>query len=60
MITIILTSSLSPVLDLRASPGSMTCGAPHDQVTASPDCSIICDDKDFFNLVGFWLRQELK
>ena len=39
------------VLDLRSSPGRMSCSAPEQDLVASPDCSIICDDQDFFKLV---------
>lgn len=41
------------VLDLRSSPGTMSCSSPDEELIASPDCSIICDDKDFFKLVSF-------
>ena len=44
--------SSSLVLDLRSTPASMSWGAPSDEVSVSPDCSIICDDKDFFQLVN--------
>ena len=39
------------VLDLRSSPGTMSCSSPEQDLVASPDCSIICDDQDFFKLV---------
>ena len=46
------------VLDLRSSPGRMSCSAPEQDLVASPDCSIICDDQDFFKLVRWWIVNE--
>ena len=40
-----------PVLDLRSSPASLAASLPSANLVASPDCSVICDDKDFFKLV---------
>lgn len=40
------------ILDLRSSPGTMSCGSPEENIAISPDCSIICDDKDFFKLAS--------
>ena len=47
------------VLDLRSSPGTMSCSSPEQDLVASPDCSIICDDQDFFKLVR-WLIMMIK
>ena len=41
------------VLDLRTSPASLASSLPSATLVASPDCSVICDDKDFFKLVNF-------
>ena len=40
------------VLDLRSSPVSLAASLPSASLVASPDCSVICDDKDFFKLVS--------
>lgn len=40
------------MLNLRSSPGYMLCGSPEDNLEISPDCSIICDDQDFFKLAS--------
>merc|ERR1712013_796492 len=36
------------LLDLRSSPVSLAASLPTASLVASPDCSVICDDKDFF------------
>ena len=49
------------VLDLRSSPVSLAASLPSASLVASPDCSVICDDKDFFKLVsggGRWDKYE--
>ena len=47
-----VTKTAFLVLDLRSSPGTMSCSSPEEELVASPDCSIICEDKDFFKLVS--------